>query len=247
MNLRLILLFLGTSLFSLLTSGCHKIVVNPQDPSGGPGPVLVSAYPSYITVPVTVPLSDVAKTVNQVVPPHLQDTHHIFWNKPVPHVHWHGFHTSITVDHQPIEIAHIDWHVDRAAFTLTGSGDSIHVHVPFSGGAKLIPSAASADAGGTVDGSSTLAVTPDYGFNPVIGLSVNLDHADVLKDISIKGLVQGGINDELNKIKGDFGPAVAKEVDLRGRAQKLWSNIPGAVQVPGTTDLWISLDPRDRA
>jgi hypothetical protein len=244
MKLRLSLILIGTNLVTLLTSGCHKIEVNPQDPSGGPGPILVSTHPSYISVPVTVPLSDVAKAVNAAVPTHVQGTAPIMWNKPVPTVHWHGFHTTVTVGHQPIEIAHIDWHADRGALVLTGSGDSIGVHVPFSGGGKLIPSAATADASGTADGSSTLAVAPTYGFNPVIALNVNINHADVLKDVSVKGLVQGGINDALNNVKGNIGPAVAAKVDLRGRAQKVWSNLPGSILIPDTTDLWISIDPQ---
>ncbi|MGD0510590.1 MAG: DUF4403 family protein [Candidatus Micrarchaeaceae archaeon] len=244
MKLRLLVLSSVTTLAALLTSGCHNIEVNPQDPSGAPGPALISAHPSYLAVPVTVNISDVAAFINTKAPSHVEGTYHITWNKPIPQVHWHGFHTSVTVTHQSIELAHIDWHANRGDVKLTASGNAIGVHVPFSGGGKLIPSAATADANGSVDGSSTLTMTPDYGFSPTIGLNVNIDHAAVLHDISVKGLVQGAINEAVNNFKGSIGPAVAAKVDLRGHAQNVWSNLPSSILVPGTKDLWISLDPQ---
>ena len=232
------------ALLSLAVSatGCHKIVVAPADPVGAGGPVLLSAQPSYITLPVTVKLSDVSALVNQQAPKRVADTYHI--HTTIPHIHFHGLLHKPTITHDPIEIAHIDYNAERGDIKLAGSGDKILVNTPIRGGGRLVPPDLTADASGSVAGSSTLTVAPDYSLKPVIDLNVNIDHAAVLHEISVKDLVQDIVNDAINKFKGQIGPALSQMVDLRKHAQKAWSRLPASVAVPGTKDLWISLDPQ---
>ena len=226
---------------SVLT-GCHKIVIAPADPVGAGGPVLVSDQPSYITLPVTVKLSDVSSLVNQQAPKRVADTDHI--HITIPHIHPHGLFHKPTVTHDPIEVAHIDYNAERGDIKLAGSGDKISVNTSFNGGGRLVPPDLTADASGSVGGSSTLTVAPDYSFKPVIDLNVNIDHAAVLNGISVKGLVQDKVNDAINKFKGQIGPVLGQMVDLRKHAQDGWSKLPASVAVPGTKDLWITLDPQ---
>jgi len=185
-------------------TGCHKIVIAPADPVGAGGPVLVSAQPSYITLPVTVKLSDVSTLINQQAPRRVADTDHI--HITIPHIHPHGLFHKPTVTHDPIEVAHIDYNAERGDIKLAGSGDKISVSTSFNGGGRLVPPDITADASGSVAGSSTLTVTQDYSLKPVIDLNVNIDHAAVLNGISVKGLVQDKVNDAINKFKGQIGP-----------------------------------------
>src|ERR1700678_2322024 len=109
----------------LLLTGCW-INISPADPSGEPGPpVLISSRASYLTVPVVVQLKDVQSLVNTQVPTHVEGTHHITVTIPHCAVHWHGFHTTVTCTHDPVEVAHIDWHADRGQIQLTGSSNKI--------------------------------------------------------------------------------------------------------------------------
>jgi hypothetical protein len=228
----------------LVLTGCHKIVIAPADPVGAGGPVLISAQPSYITLPVTVKLSDVSTLVNnpQVVPEGVADTFHI--HITIPHIHTHGLLRKPTVTHDPVEVAHIDYNAGRGDIKLAGSGDKISLNTSFKGGGRLVPPSATADANGSVAGSSTLTVAPDYSLVPVVDLKINIDHAAVLHGISVKGLVQDKVNDAINKSKGQIGPALSRMVDLRKRAEEAWRKLPASIAVPGANDLWISLDPQ---
>ena len=76
---------------------------------------------------------------------------------------------------------------------------------------------------------ATLTVGPDYNLTPSVDLNVNIESAAVLHDISVKGLVQGAINDQINKSKATIGAAIGNVVDLRKHAQSAWSAIPGSV------------------
>ena len=201
--------------FSL--TGCWTDI-NPADPSGEPGPpVLVASRASYLTVPVTVQLKDVQSLLNTQVPTHVEGTHHIIVPNPIPHceVHWRGFHSTVTCTHDTMEVAHIDWHADRGQIQLTGASDKISVSSSFSGGGKLIPSAATAEANGTANGSSTLTVGSDYNLTPSVDLNVNIDHAAVLHEVSVKGLVQDAVNDQISKTKVTIGATISQQVDLR--------------------------------
>lgn len=234
----LTLLSLGVSALA----GCHKIVIAPEDPVGATGPVLVSAQPSYITLPVTVKLSDVSAFVNAQAPKRVADTYHI--RMTVPHIHTHGLFHKPTVTHDPIEIAHIEYNAERGDIKLAGSGDKISVNTSFAGGGRLVPPDLAADANGSVAGSSTLTVAPDYSLKPVIDLKVNIDSAAVLHGISVKDLVQNIVNDAINKYKGQIGPALGQMVDLRKHALDAWSKLPTSIAVPGISDLWIIFDPQ---
>jgi len=222
----------------VLFAACSR-QITPPDPSGTSGPILVSSNVSWLTVPVEIKLRNVAAVVNLDAPTHLQGTYNITQN--VPHLHFHGIRQRPTTTWDPAIIAHIDYRADRGEIKLAGSGDRISVQVPLSAGGKLIPSAATIDVAGTVGGATTLIVLPDYNLAPSVDLNVTIDRAAVLHGISIRDLVQGAVNDAINKIKGNIGADIGKAVNLRKLAEIAWGDIPGCVLVPKTTDIWVRL------
>jgi Domain of unknown function (DUF4403) len=222
-------------------TGCFT-KVNPPDPVGSPGPLSVSSNVSYLTLPVEFKLADVAAVVNRSAPGYVQGTYNITHN--VPHIHFHGAFQKPTVTQDPVIIAHIDYHADRGEIELGGANDKISVQASLSGSGKLIPSAASADLSGTVNGSSTLTINSDYNLAPSVNLTVTIQHATILGGISVIGLVQGAVNDAINKNEGGIAAEIGKAVNLRNYAETGWNRIPGCIAVPGATDIWIRFSPQ---
>jgi hypothetical protein len=209
--------------------GCSKKVEVPE-PNGSAGPVPISVGVSYLTVGVSVKLADVEAIVNRFAPPNVPGTFNI--TVDVPHLHFHGMFSKPTVTHDPVVVAHIDYNAARGQITLVGASDNITIHSMVAVSGKLILSSAAVALSGTVDGSSTLTVSPDYSLNPSVGLKVNVDKATVLHAISIQGLVQSKVNDGINNYKGTISSEISKAVNLRKYVETAWNDLPGCSLVP---------------
>ena len=216
------------------------IWVTPNDPNESPAQVPRATNLSVLALPVSIPIQEVARIANQFAPSNFSGTYHVR-ARVRPRVVWRGLHSHIEFDE--VEVGHVDYDVSRGPIDFGASGDHISINVPLSVHAKEIPGGRAGSASGTAHGSTTLTVAPDYNLDPAIDLIVDLDQAEII-GINIRGFAQKMANEAIKKAKGDLAGQVARAVDLRGRAENAWRHLPRCVLVPGTSNVWLRIDPK---
>jgi hypothetical protein len=216
------------------------IWITPDEPDESSAQAPASTNISVLSLPVDFPIQEVARIANQLAPSNFSDTYHVC-ARVRPRVVWRGLHSHIEFDE--VEVGHVDYDVSRGPIDLRASGDHILINVPLSAHAKEIPGSREGSASGIAHGSTTLTVAPDYNLDPAVDLVVDLDHAEII-GINIRGFAEKIANDAIKKMKGELGGHVARAVNLRGIAEKAWRNLPRCVRVPGTSNVWLRINPK---
>jgi len=217
------------------------VTIIPDPPTATTAPVELPATASHASVTIKAPKAAIVEQLDHSIP----KTYKFDVNSA-------GVRAYGSPSRGPIDVQ-----IDRVAKRVSGSTHfsgkvqvekKVKVDVLFGEIDKLI--SVGADISGEITISLSPVIATTWTINPHLDLSVKVDKAVAktpVGDINVTGLVQGAIADQLNDVKRTVEGKLKETLDVRKKADRLWTEIDSAHKLKEDPATWLRITPRQVA
>ena len=176
---------------------------------------------STLSLPITISIKSLEDHLNKIAPQYERGSH------PVRVL--------------GARIGNIRWSISRTPISITGKNGKLHL-------ASRVKGSASYGISVDIEANASASTRLDVGSNwrvsmPELRLGAHLSRAKIFNIISIRSLLQGPVNRQMNKLRNDIHTILAKDPFLENEARKAWAAACGTFLVDKSSDLWIAVKP----
>ena len=124
-----------------------------------------------------------------------------------------------------VPVGRIRWSITRTPISIAGRSGKLHLASRVKG---RVSYGVSVDIAANANASTNLSIGSNWRVSmPELRLRTHLSRARLFNIISIRSLLQGPVNRQMNKLRNDIRTRLAKDRFLENAAKKAWAEVCG--------------------
>ena len=182
----------------------------------------LSASHSTISLPITIPIASFTDQINELVPKRESGSQRIRkWG---------------------IYLGSMSWWVQRTPINIEGKENKLHLTSNIAGEANY--KGAKVKIYANITASTKPTIKTDWRVSVSdLQVSAHVTRAKLFDLISLRSLVQPGVNRITNKLRDDIQLKIANDTSLEWAARKAWRDICGTFMLDEKSGLWVEVKP----
>ncbi len=181
--------------------------------------------PSTITIPFSFPIQAIGDALEQEIP-RTQDGTESWVGRIL------GIKTSISVD----------WRVERDGISISGGEDKIRTRTRLSAEVEA-RNVEIADITGNLRATMRPKLNSNWRLNPQLTTNINLSTANLLRFISVRGLLEPELNQRLSNISSDFNNKLSRDDFIEKAVRQQWHEICRSFPISPDSSIWLEVKP----